>query len=229
MRRHIISRNIIGVAILIVGLMILLNALGVINTSAVTSNYWPLALVLVGVLMLSNNTRGWPFAVFLIVLGSLYQLQVADLINVEPWTITWSLFLIFIGVSIVFRRSHTHTNKRVDKSDRDDVSAILSGARVVSHSKALQQSNVTALMGGVLLDLREAEFDQDVSIDISAFWGGIEIIVPQNIVIRNQTTNIMGGTEDKTQQKTDKNSPVLTLTGTVLMAGVSIRNTPSNS
>jgi len=39
----------------------------------------------------------------------------------------------------------------------------------------------------------------------------------------------MAGTEDKTHQKTSDKSPVLTIAGTLIMAGASIRNTPSDN
>lgn len=226
MNRQTLSRNITGIIIFSAGAALLLNALHVISVSSIVNDYWPLGIVLSGVLVLINSWRSWPVAAFLVALGSLYQLREMGTIDVEPLAMVWPLILIFVGISIVFGRSYT--GKRVSKSDRDDVSAILSGANVNNHSKSFKQSNATAIMGGARLDLREAEFDKDALVDVFAFWGGVEIIVPEHVVIRNQVSNIMAGTEDKTHQKTDKNSPVLTIAGTVIMSGVSIRNRPSD-
>ncbi len=226
MNRQTLSRNITGIVIFAAGAGLLLNALNVISINNLVNDYWPLSIVLAGLLVLINNVRSWPVAAFLVALGGLYQLREADVIDIQPWSLVWPLILIFVGISIVFGRSYT--GKRVSKSDRDDVTAILSGANVNNHSKAFKQSNATAIMGGARLDLREAEFDKDALVDVFAFWGGVEIIVPEHVVIRNQVSNIMAGTEDKTHQKASKNSPVLTIAGTVIMAGVSIRNRPSD-
>ena len=226
MNRQTLSRNITGIVIFAAGAGLLLNALNVISINNLVNDYWPLSIVLAGLLVLINNVRSWPVAAFLVALGGLYQLREADVIDIQPWSLVWPLILIFVGISIVFGRSYT--GKRVSKSDRDDVTAILSGANVNNHSKAFKQSNATAIMGGARLDLREAEFDKEALVDVFSFWGGVEIIVPENVVIRNQVANILAGTEDKTHQKTSKNSPVLTIAGTVIMAGVSIRNRPSD-
>ncbi len=226
MNRQNISRNITGLVVLVAGAALLLNTLDVINVDNVVHDYWPLGMVLAGVLVFINSWRSWAVAAFLVVLGGMYQLRVAGVIHADPWSVVWPLILIFIGVSIVFGRSYT--GKRVSKSERDDVTAILSGTNVNNHSKAFKQSNATAIMGGAKLDLRKAEFDKNALVDVFAFWGGVEIIVPEHVVIRNQLNNVMAGTEDKTHQKTDKNSPVLTIVGTLIMAGVSIRNRPSD-
>ena len=226
MNRQTLSRNITGIVVFAAGAGLLLNALNVISINNLVNDYWPLIIVLAGVLILINSWRSWPVAAFLVALGGLYQLREAGIVDVQPWSLVWPLILIFVGVSIMFGRSYT--GKRVSKADRDDVSAILAGANVNNHSKAFKQSNATAIMGGARLDLREANFDKNALVDIFAFWGGVEIIVPENVVIRNQVSNIMAGTEDKTHQNTTKNSPVLTIAGTVIMAGVSIRNRPSD-
>lgn len=227
MNRQSLSKNITGIVILAAGAMLLLNSLDIVSVDAFVADYWPLAIVLAGVLVLINSWRSWPVAAFLVALGGLYQLRQLDVIDVQPWSIVWPLILILVGASIVFGRSFT--GKRVSKAQRDDVTAILAGANVKNHSGNFKQSNATAIMGGAQLDLRKAEFDKDALVEIFGFWGGVEIIVPENVIVRNQVLNIMAGTEDKTHQKTDKNSPTLTIAGTLIMAGASIRNKPSEN
>lgn len=226
MKRQGISRNITGIVILAAGAMLLLNSLEMLKIDTFVQDYWPLGIILAGILILINSWRSWAIAGFLIILGGMYQLRVADVISFEPSAIVWPLILIFVGVTIIF--GHAYAGKRFSKSERDDVTAILSGANINNHSKSFKQSNATTIMGGASIDLRKAEFNKNALIDIFNLWGGVEIIVPENVVIRNQINHIMAGTEDKTHQKTDKNSPVLTITGMSIMAGVSIRNTPSD-
>lgn len=227
MNRNAFTRNITGLLILALGAGLLLNALEVISIGNFIADYWPLGIVAAGVLIFINNWRSWMVSAFLVALGALYQLREWGTIDIQPWSVIWPLILIFVGLSIVFGR--TYSGKRVTKSERDDVTAIMAGVEVKNHSKSFKQSNATAIMGGAAIDLRDAEIENNALVEVFSFWGGVEIIVPENVIVRNQVNNVMAGTEDKTKQKTDKNSPVLVIAGTVIMAGVSIRNNPSNS
>lgn len=226
MNRQSLTKNFAGLVAVVIGGLLLLNSLNIINVTGVLADFWPLLIILGAVLIIINDARSWPVAGFLAAIGGLFQLRELSIVDVEPWTVIWPLIIIFVGVSLLFSRSYT--GKRVSKSERDDVTAILAGADIINHSKHFKQSATTAIMGGARIDLREAEFDKDALVEVFSFWGGIEIIVPENVIIRNQINNIMAGTEVKVHQKTDKNTPVLTIAGTLIMAGVSVRNTPSS-
>lgn len=227
MNRQSLTKNLTGIVAIAFGGALLLNALHVITIGDVLADFWPLLIVAAGVLILVNDPRSWPVAVFVAALGGLFQLRELGIIDVQPWTLVWPLIIIFVGVSLLF--GHTYNGKRASKSERDDVTAIMAGTTVTNHSKNFKQSNATTIMGGARIDLRQATFDKDALIEVFGFWGGVEIIVPENVVIRNQINNIMAGTEDKTHQKTTEKSPVLTVAGTLIMAGASIRNTPSDN
>ena len=227
MNRQSITKNISGAIIVAVGTVLLLGSLKIFDIGNILADYWPVLVILGAGIIFINDFRSWPLAAFVAALGILFQLRELNVIDVQPWSIVWPLIIIFIGVSLLFGRSYA--GKRVTKSERDDVSAIMAGTSVVSHAKAFKQSNITAIMGGARIDLRQADLEKEALIDVFGFWGGVEIVVPENVVIRNQVNNIMAGTEDKTKQLTTKSSPVLTVAGTVIMAGVSIRNHPSDN
>jgi Domain of unknown function (DUF1707)/Cell wall-active antibiotics response 4TMS YvqF len=84
---------------------------------------------------------------------------------------------------------------------------------------------VVAVMGGVALDLSKARFAAaEVTINVFAFWGGVEIFVPEDVTVRVDGAGIMGAFEDSTHKTpTIPGGPVVRITGVAIMAGVEVR------
>ena len=83
-----------------------------------------------------------------------------------------------------------------------------------------------AIMGGVELDFREAVLTPGVTeINVFAFWGGIEIIVPPNVRVETRGMAIMGGFEESSEEPSDPgpDAPVIRVSGVAIMAGVDIQ------
>jgi len=83
-------------------------------------------------------------------------------------------------------------------------------------------------MGGVELDLREAKpAAERVVVDVFAWWGGIEVVVPENWRVESDVTPVMGTFEDdRNLATTEEPVATLVLRGTVIMGGVVVRNQP---
>jgi Domain of unknown function (DUF1707)/Cell wall-active antibiotics response 4TMS YvqF len=85
---------------------------------------------------------------------------------------------------------------------------------------------VVTMMGGAHLDLREARFPPGpVDIEVFAFMGGIEIIVPPGLAIETHGSAIMGGFQEvnRASAHPDADAPLLRVHGFVMMGGVDIR------
>jgi hypothetical protein len=64
-------------------------------------------------------------------------------------------------------------------------------------SPVFRHADLTAVMGGIELDLRQAGTGGgEAVIDVFVMWGGIEITVPPDWAVSNQVVPIMGGAED---------------------------------
>jgi hypothetical protein len=101
--------------------------------------------------------------------------------------------------------------------------AIWSGLERRITSSTFKHADLTAVMGGIDLDLRQASTDTGQAVvDVFVLWGGIEITVPPDWAVQNEVTPIMGGAEDKstgTQQARHR----LIVRGVVIMGGVDIK------
>lgn len=81
-----------------------------------------------------------------------------------------------------------------------------------------------AIMGGCKIDLRNAAIAQsDAVIDVLAFWGGIEIRVPDGWTVVPQVFPFMGGFDDRTTPSASP-GPRLIVRGLAFMGGVEVKH-----
>jgi hypothetical protein len=102
--------------------------------------------------------------------------------------------------------------------------AIMSGVDRKGPWTVPAHHNVVAVMGGVELDLTQARFSSEsTTIQIFAFWGGVEIRVPDDIHVQVDGFGFMGAFEDKTLGTAAEGRPVVRITGFAMMAGVEVK------
>lgn len=79
-----------------------------------------------------------------------------------------------------------------------------------------------AVMGGVDLDMREAQFGEGVTeIEVFAMFGGIDITVPTGVRVETTGMGIMGGfSVSGADADPGPNAPVLRISGAAIMGGV---------
>lgn len=115
-----------------------------------------------------------------------------------------------------------------DKPNRIDAFAILGGGDYSTRSQLLSGGSAIAVLGGVEIDIREADSaDYDIELDVLAFMGGIEIRVPPHWEVSHKVLPLLGGVSNKSACLADKmNVPKkrLLVTGLAFMGGVDIRN-----
>jgi hypothetical protein len=84
-----------------------------------------------------------------------------------------------------------------------------------------------AWMGGIELDLREAQFEDDeVTIFAGCWMGGIDITVPEGLNVQVHGIGFMGGYSGSPAGEVDPNSPVVHVKGFAFMGGVSVKRKP---
>ncbi|WP_194911345.1 DUF1707 SHOCT-like domain-containing protein [Catenulispora rubra] len=81
-----------------------------------------------------------------------------------------------------------------------------------------------AMMGGIELDLREAEFeDMEVTINASCVMGGIEITVPEGLNVQVHGFGFMGGYSGTPVGPVDPDAPTVHVRGFAFMGGVDVK------
>ena len=104
--------------------------------------------------------------------------------------------------------------------------AVFGGPKIVSTARSFRGGWLTAIFGGITLDLRGAQpAPEGASINATVAFGGIDILVPTGWRISLRTTPIFGGVEDKTDHSVTppEDAPVLHVDAVCLFGGVDIK------
>ena len=105
------------------------------------------------------------------------------------------------------------------------VVAVMGGAERRYDVLPSREINVVAVMGGVHLDFRNAQFPAGVTeLRIFALMGGVEVVVPADVQVDSDGIGIMGGFEHVGHGRfpVDLQRPVLRIVGVAIMGGVEI-------
>jgi class 3 adenylate cyclase len=109
--------------------------------------------------------------------------------------------------------------------------AVMSGSEAKGRWRVGARTTAVAVMGGCEIDLRQAEIEgPEVVIKAVAFWGGIEITVPEGIDVQLEGFSFMGGRDLNLRNvPIIPGSPRIVVRGYAVMGGISIKSRPARS
>jgi hypothetical protein len=120
---------------------------------------------------------------------------------------------------------------RIGGTPRSKLSvAIMSGARRMGRWVVPRNYVGVAVMGGIELDLREAQFSEpEVTIHAYTLMGGIEITVPEDVDVDVSGVAFMGGFDHNASGPGVPGAPRVRIIGFALMGGVDVRRKPQKA
>jgi predicted membrane protein len=216
----------VGFVVIIVGLLMTFDNLGLVRAERFL-RFWPAALIGLGALKLwySRQGLGGAFGGFIfLVVGTWLLLEKLAVVQLSFWDM-WPTLLVFFGAFLVWQGLSGPT-RRVSADTAGTVTGIAVLGAVVrgNNSPAFRGGELTAVMGGVELDLRQAAINGEAVIEIFGLWGGIEIRVPEDWTVESRIVPVLGGVEDKTRPLQGATRHRLVLRGLIIMAGIEIKN-----
>jgi predicted membrane protein len=112
--------------------------------------------------------------------------------------------------------------------DRLDEFAVFGGGDRMLRSKGFRGGNVTAIMGGFDIDLRDADIAGDSArIEMFVLMGGVDLKVPESWTVVIDVTPFMGGADYSAGSRrppAEGPQKVLTVSGFVCMGGIEVRH-----
>jgi predicted membrane protein len=165
---------------------------------------WPVILIIIGISSISGekgkskSVEGFLWIGF----GLLFLGNSLGFFRFH-FHMVWPLLLIAAGVLLLSqhaRRTGSGQQSRGGSADGDTLQAfwMLGGSRNRVDSKDFHGGNAAAILSTGTVDLKNAEFENEVVIDTLSFLGKLIIIVPENCEVSMQGMSLLGNMKDRT-------------------------------
>lgn len=197
-------RNMWGICLILIGVGLLINFLGIFDIFVLFAGWWTLFIIVPALIDLftKENKTG---SLMVLSVGIALLLQQQHLVSTGMiWKILLAMFIIVLGINVIFFKNNnfeTDVSKEIkNNAGLDSFTAFFSGTKRVYNNEKFEGADVSAIFGGVKLDLSEAIIDNDVIISASAIFGGCEIRVPRDVNVKISGSSILGGVDNKVER-----------------------------
>jgi predicted membrane protein len=238
-RSHDLGRLVFGLIVLALGVIFVLNNLGLAHLHHYL-RYWPVLLMAYGLARLLQPRRGggrvWGLLVG--VFGALLLLRNLHQVDFSVWAL-WPLFLVLIGLNIIWHALAGRPRQRrlrdgpfppgrcspqeTDESVLDE-SVVFGASEKTNISQDFRGGRISVMMGAYEIDLRRASIVAGpVELEVSASFSGVEIRVPEDWYVILKGSPVLGGVNNQTHKK-EPGAKTLVVTARVFVGGVEVRN-----
>jgi predicted membrane protein len=229
---------VIGTIILLLGILFLLENLGYFQVAPLWQ-FWPVVLIAVGIAkLIDSRGKNWIPGTVLTLIGLIFLANNIGVLAWNIWKFAGPALLILAGVLILVRGSfHFDDNVYWTGAFQDTGAnaenvlheyAIFGGVNRRIESQDFQGGEAIALFGGVEIDMhRAATTREEISVDVNAIFGGVELWTPDTWDVIVRGSSILGGFEDKTHRTAAPEGvkrPRLVIRGSAVFGGVVVKN-----
>ena len=217
-----------GIVLVIVGVIIGLNTMGITDIDIFFDGWWTLFIIVPCFIGLFTNKDKTGNIIGLLV-GVILLLGMQNIID---FSLIWKLLLpsviVIIGLSLIFKNTfnskiNNEIKKLNSKNTKDnEYCATFSGQRIDFPNEEFKGATLNSVFGSITCDLREAKIKEDVVINASSVFGGIDIIVPDDVNIKIKSNSIFGGVDNKKKNNEDKKHTIY-VNASCLFGGVDIK------
>lgn len=223
--RHSLGNALWGIFFIALGVGFGGQVMGYWHFSLFFNGWWTLVIIVPSIISIVQNGFRTGNCIVLAI-GVLLLLGEQDFISGHLiGELIFPLILVVIGISIIFRGKGSRRAREVKlltQGETQDYTAIFGSQELRFPGESFRGATLTAVFGGIELDLRDALITEDITITTTSIFGGIDINVPPNVRVDVSSTPIFGGVSDKTPRPTDINPPTVYLNSVCIFGGVDI-------
>ncbi|MEO5949459.1 MAG: DUF5668 domain-containing protein [Candidatus Saccharimonas sp.] len=211
----------LGLLVIVAGALILLSNINIVPIREFVRDWWPVAIIIAGLYSLWGNPRQYVWPMIMVVVGITLLLNTLGVAHVSVGALIFPLILFGVGINIL-TNARARRPIKVTESD-EEIVAILGGSSSKNTSDDYHGSVITAILGGIELDLSKVKIEKEAVLRVSVVMGGIDLRVPDEVVVVNRTQSILGGIDVKSQPSPVKSAPKLIIEGQIIMGGIDVK------
>jgi predicted membrane protein len=222
--RYKITSVLWGLFWIVLGLTIAGNAFDWWDVSLFFSGWWTMFIIIpCGISILSHGFGN--FATIGLVVGVLLLLNCQSRIEGEDLRrLLVPMVLVLIGINLIVRNLLSGgRNVKVTYTKEACRAAVFGAIRIIYPNTKYFGGELDAIFGGVTLDLRGAIIDENIIINTTSIFGGIDIYAPDNVKVKVISTSFFGGVGNKVRRQTKEGCPIIYLNATCMFGGVDIK------
>ncbi len=218
-----------GMVFIALGVILGLNALEITDINIFFDGWWTLFIIVPSFIGLFNDNDKTGNMIGLVVGGALL-LCCQDLLDFSMlWKLLLPVILVIIGLSFILKDAiHGKVKKEIKKLNRangtnHEYCATFGEQKIDFYHEDFNGCTLTAVFGGVQCDLRESKIKDDVVVNASAIFGGIDILVPDDVNVKINSTPIFGGVSTKKNLTVRDKAKTIYINATCIFGGIDIK------
>lgn len=218
-----------GIVLIAVSLVLLLNAFEIANINLFFDGWWTFFIIIPCFAGLFNSSDRGSNLIGLVI-GILLFLACRDIFAFD---ILWKLFvpaiIALMGIKMIYKGTFARRNANgfpvLEGNGNCGTStfAAFSGRGLNYNNEVFQGAELTAIFGGIKCDLRNAIIENDVVINTCSLFGGIDILVADDVNVKVDSNSLFGGVDMKKHQNRYDNAHTIYLNSTCMFGGVDIK------
>lgn len=221
-----------GLVLVAIGALLLLA--NFTNFGAGIGRWWPLILIVIGLVDLLSNRRRWFRGASTLIIGALFLVDTLGIWNVR-WGLLWPIPLLVIGAAIILGAARGKGRRKGAPRSETPVEAAGPGridinATFGERAQAVSDPNfpggrISAVFGQAQVDLSQAGLaNGEATLDVSATFASVILRVPADWRVDLRVNTTLADAADKRPQPApDSPAGTLVVTGSATFGSIEIR------
>lgn len=218
-----------GLVLIALGIIIGLNATGITNINIFFRGWWTLIIIIPSFIgLIKNDNKIW--SIIWLIIGIVLLLCSQNILSFALISkLIFPFILVVLGISIIFKDvANKKIQEKVKKlnsenQENEEYCATFGSQSANYAGQEFKGANLDAIFGSVELDLYKSTITTDQIINATSVFGGIDIIVPEDVNVKIKSTPIFGGVSNKIKKGYDEKLPTLYINSFCMFGGVEIK------